>query len=141
MKILFVCMYNRFRSKVAEAIFKNLNKNENIHSESAGIKIDKLRPYVEPVVLDYVNKKGYPMKSSLPTRVTEKFLKEGKFDLIIISAENVDIGYFKRLNLNAKIIKWKIKDCPSIKFECIQNSINEIEGNVKKLIKEIERFK
>ena len=35
--ILFVCKYNRFRSRVAEAYFKKINKNKNISVKSAGI--------------------------------------------------------------------------------------------------------
>ncbi len=31
MNIIFVCKYNRFRSRVAEAYFKKINKDKNIH--------------------------------------------------------------------------------------------------------------
>jgi len=47
MKILFVCKHNRFRSKVAEAFFNKLKKNKKIKAESAGLVLDKLRPYIE----------------------------------------------------------------------------------------------
>ena len=36
MKILFICKYNRFRSRVAAAYFKKINKNSKIKVESAG---------------------------------------------------------------------------------------------------------
>jgi len=35
--ILFVCRYNRFRSRVAEVYFKKINKNKNISVKSAGL--------------------------------------------------------------------------------------------------------
>jgi len=35
MKILFLCKYNRFRSKVAEAVFNKLNHNNHMSAESA----------------------------------------------------------------------------------------------------------
>ena len=37
MNILFVCRYNRFRSRTAEAYFKKINKNKKIKVKSAGI--------------------------------------------------------------------------------------------------------
>lgn len=39
MNLLFVCRYNCFRSRVAEAIFNNINKNKKIHVKSAGYAI------------------------------------------------------------------------------------------------------
>ena len=59
MKILFVCRHNRFRSKVAEAIFNKLNKNKEIQIESAGLILDESRPYVEPVVVSLMKEKGF----------------------------------------------------------------------------------
>ena len=35
--ILFVCKHNMFRSRVAEAYFKKINRNKNIVADSAGI--------------------------------------------------------------------------------------------------------
>ena len=35
--ILFVCKYNRFRSKIAEAYFNKINKNKLVSVKSAGI--------------------------------------------------------------------------------------------------------
>jgi len=37
MNILFVCKWNRFRSKLAEAYFKKVNKNKKIKVKSAGL--------------------------------------------------------------------------------------------------------
>jgi protein-tyrosine-phosphatase len=39
MNILFVCRYNRFRSRVAEALFNHYNKNKNIIAKSAGTTV------------------------------------------------------------------------------------------------------
>ena len=35
--ILFICKFNRFRSKVAEAYFKKINKNPKNQAKSAGL--------------------------------------------------------------------------------------------------------
>ena len=37
MNIIFVCKYNRFRSRVAEAYFNKINRNKNIHAYSRGV--------------------------------------------------------------------------------------------------------
>ena len=37
MNIIFVCKWNRFRSKIAEAFFKKYNKNKDITCFSRGI--------------------------------------------------------------------------------------------------------
>ncbi len=37
MNILFVCKWNRFRSKVAEALFNQLNKNSKNNAKSGGL--------------------------------------------------------------------------------------------------------
>ena len=36
-KILFVCKFNRFRSKVAEAYFKKINRNRRIKERRFGL--------------------------------------------------------------------------------------------------------
>ena len=36
MKILFICKYNAFRSKVAESYFNKMNKNKKIKAFSRG---------------------------------------------------------------------------------------------------------
>ena len=35
--LLFVCRYNRFRSRIAEAYFRKINKNKKIKVKSAGL--------------------------------------------------------------------------------------------------------
>jgi len=134
MRILFICKYNKFRSKVAEAIFNSINKNKKIKAESAGFTLDKERPYIEPVVIEIMKRKGYKMKKLIPRKINLNLLK--KFDMLIITANNVYKNSFK--NFNGKIIKWKIKDCPSINLKCIKTSINKIEMNIKRLVKELK---
>ena len=129
MRILFVCKHNRFRSKVAEAVFKKLNKNKKIKAESRGIILDKLRPYIEKNVIKIMKEKGYTVRGK-PKQITHKLIK--KFDLIIIVADNIDKKFFS--GSNKKIIVWKIPDCSCSDIESIKRIISQIEKRVKNLI-------
>ena len=132
MKILFVCKHNRFRSKVAEAIFNKLNKNKKIEAESAGIMIDKLRNYIAENVIKVMKKKSYNVRGK-SKQLTKEVLES--IDLLIIVANNVDKGLFREFK--GKIIKWEIPDADESEKEKITKIIRDIEVRVKNLIGEL----
>ena len=104
MKILFVCKHNRFRSKIAEAFFKKLNKNSKYKASSAGVF--KGFP-VAKNILEVVEEFG--IKISLRTHeLKEEDLKE--YDIIVIVANNVPKKLFVEKRRKRKVILWKIKD-------------------------------
>ncbi|MEK6860092.1 MAG: low molecular weight phosphatase family protein [Nanoarchaeota archaeon] len=133
MKILFICKHNRFRSKVAEAIFNKLNKNRKIKAESAGILIDELHLYVAESVIKIMKEKGYDI-GGIPRKVDSSLINN--YDLLVIVANNVNPEFFKE-SFKGKIIWWKIKDCSALDINGIRKRINEIEKRVKKLIREL----
>ncbi len=126
MKVLFICKYNRFRSKVAEAIFNKFSLDK---SESAGLFMDKEHPYIEESVLNLMKEKGYFLFGK-PRKVNKKIIE--RTDLVVIVADNVDESLFS--SFGKKVIKWDISDCDASNFNCIRNSINEIERRVKSLL-------
>ncbi|MBS3085294.1 low molecular weight phosphatase family protein [Candidatus Pacearchaeota archaeon] len=132
MKILFVCRHNRFRSKVAEAIFNKLNKNKEIQIESAGLILDESRPYVEPVVVSLMKEKGYDVAGT-PRQLTRQLAD--KFEMIVIVADNVSKEFFH--DFSGKIIKWEIKDAISLDKQEISRIIDKIEKKVKALTKSL----
>ena len=132
MKILFVCRHNRFRSKVAEAIFNKLNKNKEIQIESAGLILDESRPYVEPIVVSLMKEKGYDV-AGIPRQLTRQLAD--KFDVIVIVADNVSKEFFH--DFSGKIIKWEIKDAISLDKQEISRIIDKIEKKVKALTKSL----
>ena len=134
MKILFVCKHNRFRSKVAESIFLALNKNNGIEVESAGLQLDELRPYIEKNVIQIMKEKGYEIKGK-PRKMSTELIKD--FDLIVIVADNVKKELFS--GFKGKIIKWDIKDCNANEVERIKKIVDEIEVEVKCLIKQLNK--
>lgn len=132
MNILFCCKANRFRSRVAEAIFNHCNKNRKIEVKSAGVKLDPIRPYAAKIVIDILNKKGIKMNDEKSKSVDENLIKWA--DKIVIVADNVDPSLFP----NEKIIVWKIEDADESEVEKVKIIIDKIEGKVKDFLKTLK---
>jgi len=134
MRILFICKHNRFRSKVAEAIFKKLNKNKKNKAESRGLVFWEANPYVADIVVKIMKKRGYKIggKSKL---ISKKDFNN--FDLIVIVADNVYKKSFK--DFNAKIIKWNVPDTNEKEIKRIKEIIRDIEKRVIVLLEEINK--
>jgi len=132
-KILFVCKHNRFRSKVAEALFNKYNKNKEIKAESAGESLDKNRMYVAPNVKKALRKFGVKRVDNRPRRLTKAVLK--RTDLIIVSADNVKIS--KKLIGRKKIIYWNINDTSQENYKGILKRVKIINKLMRKLIEKL----
>ena len=132
MKILFVCKHNRFRSKVAEALFRKYNKNKKIKVKSAGINPDYI-PVAKNVikVLREFGVKGINRK---PQRINEKLIK--KSDLIVLVANNIQKKYLGDLK-GKKVIIWKISDTSQDNYKGILKIVNNIDNRVKRLVKRL----
>ena len=129
MKILFICKHNRFRSKVAEVIFKKLDTRNEV--KSAGIMIDFTRPWIAENVKKIMNEKGYEIKDEQSREINEQDLEWA--DMIVIVANNIDKDIFKG-KTNAEIEKWEITDADEKDEEKIRKIIGEIEGKVSNLL-------
>ena len=85
MKILFICKYNAFRSRVAEEYFKKINKNPEINVISRGFiiggKSDKEQRYISKELLGINIGERDPM----PLRLQELI----ESDLIIVVANDI----------------------------------------------------
>lgn len=126
MRILFICKYNRFRSQIAEAYFKKVNKNKNISSSSAGIIIGK--PIID-IVRQTAKKLGFRI-SGKPKGIEESLLV--KTDLVIIVADNVPASLFKTRVKD--VIVWNIADTT-------QFDKKEIERISRKIMKKVDELK
>ena len=86
MKILFVCKYNRFRSKVAEAMFNFYNSNKKNEAKSAGTNKNILK-YAVPLVHNIMEEKRIPIDDHV-----EKFVNFQVLDwtdkIIIVAGSN-----------------------------------------------------
>lgn len=137
MKILFVCKYNRFRSRVAEAYFKKVNKNKNIMAESAGI-IEGSYPLASEQV-KIAKKFGIDIEGR-PRALSSKLLREQ--DLVVIVADDVPESIFKSIESSMgggiKTLVLKIKDAKDNDPKAVEVRIKLIMEAIDDLIKQIE---
>jgi len=130
MRILFVCKHNRFRSKVAEAYLKKINKNKRIQVVSAGVF--KGNP-ISNNVISIGKKLGINI-----IHKTQGLKSKGmnRIDLLIIVADDVPVSLFKGKVKN--IIVWKINDTSETNKIRIEKTMKEIFKKVDSLNKDIE---
>lgn len=130
MDILFICKHNRFRSKVAEALFNKLIKKrrmKNIRAFSRGTELDKERMYIAPEVKRALRKFGVRKVDNEPRKLTKSMIKRA--DIIIIAADNADVKASGK-----RIIKWRISDTSQDNYKEILRRTKDIEKRVKKLV-------
>ena len=138
MNILFVCRHNRFRSKVAEAVFRHNYKGAEVKTKSAGLAVDIMHPYIARNVVLALKEKGISVRDDGAKRIDSFILKWA--DKIIIVADNVSPNMFKDKELidGKQIIQWDISDTSESDFEGIKKRINKIEKLTLDLIKMVE---
>ncbi len=134
MNILFICRHNRFRSRIAECYFKEINRNQLIHVKSAGI-IRGTYP------LDYNQVKiakqlGVNLQGK-PAGMTSELLKWQ--NMIVIVADDVPQSIFAKNNeYGKKLLVWKIKDAHGNDDKDVKRAITQIKKKVENLAKELE---
>jgi protein-tyrosine-phosphatase len=134
--ILFVCKWNRFRSRLAASYFKKINKNKNIKVKSAGIikgfPVDKNQ-------VKLAKRYGIDIKGR-PCCLSSKILKWQ--DIIVIAADDVPKEIFtKRNGYIKKMIIWKFPDCLKNEKEIINKVMVPLMKKVEELNKDIESGK
>jgi protein-tyrosine-phosphatase len=133
MNILFVCKYNRFRSRVAEAYFNQINTNKNIKAKSRGI-IRGDYP-LNRTEVSAAKKLGIDI-SGKPLAIDVDLLK--RTDLVIIVADNVPKEVFYT-TFKKRAIVWRIRDLEyKDGKDLIERKIKRIMRKVRKLSKKLE---
>jgi protein-tyrosine-phosphatase len=135
MRILFVCKYNRFRSKVAEALFRKYcaDADLEVDTDSCGIVIDESRPYVAEITKLLLAQKKAHVKNDISKRVSSYLVSWA--DKIIIVADNVLMeGVFPK----NKTEVWGIKDVSESNPLDVSRIIEEIDKKVKELVSKIK---
>jgi protein-tyrosine-phosphatase len=131
MRILFICKYNRFRSQIAEAYFRKINKNKKISFSSAGVIIGKP---IADVVRQTAKKLGFKIKGK-PKGVEESLLE--RTDLVVIAADNVPASLFT--TRVKEVIAWDIPDTGQSDKEGIEKISRQIMKKIDELNKRLEK--
>jgi protein-tyrosine-phosphatase len=131
--ILFVCKYNRFRSKIAEDYFNKINKNSNLKAKSAGVfegsKIDAFQRRI-------AKKLGIKIKGT-PQGISTKLLKWQNF--IVIVANDIPEELFKENKRYGKgLLIWKIPDAKEDSKDEVERIVKDIKKNVEQLARELK---
>jgi protein-tyrosine-phosphatase len=131
MKIIFICKYNAFRSRVAEEYFNKINKNKKIKVISRGLIMggnsDNEQRQISNKLLGINIAKRKPLPITLPELIES--------DLIIVVANDVPkvIFDYQNVNLQKKLIIWKIKDEQKRNKSNINNIVLKIKERVENL--------
>jgi protein-tyrosine-phosphatase len=134
MNILFVCRYNRFRSRIALAYFNKINKNKNIKAKSVGlIKGQPLNPFTIRIAKGF----GFDIKGKIQG-LTSKLMAWQ--DVTVVVADDVPPQVFdKNKKYGKKVIVWKIKDVAGTNIFGIKKIIKSIMTRVDMLNKQLEK--
>ncbi|MHB8360587.1 MAG: arsenate reductase ArsC [Thermoplasmataceae archaeon] len=131
MKVLFVCIENAGRSKMAEAFGRSLG----IDSMSAGtVPAAK----VNPIVVEAMKEIGIELSESTPRNLDERMIEEA--DRIILmgcSIENVCPVVLLR-KMKKKSEDWNLEDPKEKSIQKVREIRDEILRKVKILKKEID---
>ena len=137
-EILFICMWNRFRSKFAEQYFNQINKNKKFKAESVGvIEVNGPLKPIERSRNKFLKQK-YKLALSKKSRgINMKALDEAY--KIIVVANDVPLEIIKqRKRWKDKFTYWNIKDVSNDDKEKVNKTVNSIMKKVNNLIKELE---
>ena len=134
--ILFVCRYNRFRSRIAEAYFKKVNKSKRIKVKSAGlIKGNSLSKFTVEIAKNL----GLDIKGKVKG-LSSKLMSWQ--NLTVIVADDVPPEVFeKNKQYGKKVIIWKIKDVKYVQTGEIKKLAKIIMKKVDILNKDLEKEK
>jgi protein-tyrosine-phosphatase len=129
--VLFVCKYNIFRSKVAQAYFEKINKNKNIIIKSAGIFPGGKQ---DPNLIKLCKEFGLELKGK-PQGVNIKLLKWA--NIIIIVADDIPKKLFKHQREYPKdTVCWKIKDV----FKIDKDIPGKRRKSIRKIMKKVDKL-
>ncbi|MFH0711542.1 MAG: hypothetical protein V1889_00260 [archaeon] len=137
-KILFICKYNRFRSKFAEAYFNSINKNKDIEVSSAGIvEVNVPMKSDEKRRNKYILEKFCIPLSEKSRGINVKLLEVQ--DEIIIVADDVPKIIFDNPAWRDKVVVWRIADVFGDDKEKINKTLGAIKRRVDALVNRLRK--
>jgi len=131
MNILFICKHNRFRSKVAEAIFKKYVKNKKHKARSRATEPDYIP--VAKSVQEALREIGIKRVDRKPRKLKKEDLDWA--DLIIVVADNVNLRFKGK-----DVLRWKISDTSQKDYSGILLRVRQIEKKILNLVKNYDKI-
>lgn len=130
MNILFICKFNRFRSRIAEAYFNKINKNKRVKAKSAGViaggPVDKLQKMAAKSIGLNINGK--------PKGLSTKLMKWQ--NIIVLVSDDIPSKLFaENKKYGKKLIVWKIPDTRINNKKIVLKIIKSITNKVDNLVK------
>lgn len=132
MNILFICKHNKFRSKVAEALFLLYNKDRDIKVRSAGIQMDFLDPLVSINTKRVLAEFGAGVVDNRSRPIDNILLKWA--DLFVVVADDVSAEEFPE----EKTEVWGIADADRDNIEEVRRRVKEINLRIRDFIRRLE---
>lgn len=139
MKILFICKYNAFRSRIAEEYFRKINKNPKIKAISRGLIMGGISDKEQRKISKEFLGIDISKRNSMPLKIQDLL----ESDLIIVVANDIPkiIFNYQLVNLKKKIIIWGIKDEQKQNTKNIKNVVLSIKEKIDALVKKLENKK
>lgn len=128
--ILFVCVENAERSRIAEGFFKKCAPNR-FKTVSAGTK---LAYQLNPMVVEVMKEVGIDISKQKSKELTEEMIRE--------SYNAVNMGCMDKNFCPAifvpKVIEWNLEDPKGKSIEEVRKIRDEIEKRIKELVSTLE---
>ena len=128
-RVLFVCVENSFRSRIAEAYF-NKYAPEGWVAVSAGVKPSKT---VHPNAVKLMLEEGIDISGKRPRILDKEIQEQADLTIIVCSGSQCPVIYAK------KVLEWNIPDPADLPLEEARRIRNEIKRRVLELIDNIKR--
>jgi arsenate reductase len=133
--VIFVCVHNSGRSKMAEAFFNQMAKGKELQALSAGTQPGA---EVNPVVVEAMQEVGIDVSKSKPQALTLEMIE--KADRMITMGCGADAGGLCPASF-IETEDWKLEDPKGKSLEKVRTIRDEIKLRVAKLIKEMNNDK
>ncbi|MEK6927174.1 MAG: hypothetical protein AABX11_01970 [Nanoarchaeota archaeon] len=131
--ILFVCKFNRLRSKLAESLMRNYIKNKEVDIKSAGLMLDPIRPFVSKEVIDVLKQRGLKVADEKSILINKQMIEWA--NKIIVVSDNLSLSMFPP----EKVEIWGVKDANEGDTYGLFLILSEIEKYVQQLTNRLNR--
>jgi arsenate reductase len=137
MRVLFICVYNSFRSQIAEAFLNHKYGNKFI-AESAGYKTNE----INPLAIEVMKEKGYDIANNSINRVFDYYNEGRNYQYVVTVCNRESEGDCPIFPGNVIRLHWDGLDNPEEfigtyeeKLEKARNLRNDIEKKVDEFVK------